>query len=432
MRFWKKTDSQKILLFVTTGVFISLAVSIFISYQLSTSVSKQIEERETQLILSAIESGPLNFARLHSSAIAQQEIDRLMSHPHLKDRGLVKIEIRSGENASFTYAKWKSPYEVDPSCALESSRNYNFVDAIHPFQISVTRDRCLILSERRAILANSSASSLFIALISILLLIIGAWPAVRSVRSAEKHLTGESASPVQEISFQPIRLMVEKALQSKEFEKRAAVADLASQVAHDIRSPLSALNLAVASTQLPENHQLVIKEALRRINNIANGLLDRGRSNTSEVKSINEILHSLVTEKKMEHGEEIQFHLRTPQEALETPIDSSTLERCLSNLINNAVEAIDSKGQVTVSLKKAENSAVIEISDSGRGIPETILGKIGKRGFSYRKDGRGNGLGVSFAKETIEKYAGQFKIISKVGSGTTVLMSLPQFVNPQS
>ena len=102
---------------------------------------------------------------------------------------------------------------------------------------------------------------------------------------------------------------------------------------------------------------------------------------------------------------------------------SSDFKRIISNLLNNAFEAVEKEGEVTLRLSKHEKMLEVEIIDTGRGIPLEILPRIGERAFSYGKDG--NGFGVSHAKEVLEKNNGKFDITSKINEGTTVTLYLP-------
>ena len=100
-------------------------------------------------------------------------------------------------------------------------------------------------------------------------------------------------------------------------------------------------------------------------------------------------------------------------------------EATITNLIKNAIEATDGSGQVGLKLREEGGYAVIEISDNGKGIPEEILPNLGNEGFTYGKV-QGTGLGLFHAKSIVEKQMnGSLKISSKVGYGTTVVISLP-------
>ena len=109
-------------------------------------------------------------------------------------------------------------------------------------------------------------------------------------------------------------------------------------------------------------------------------------------------------------------------------IDSSQFLRMVSNLIDNAVEALpNSSGKVVISVRKYGEIVSTIVQDNGKGIPENLISQVGVKGITFGKSGKrsGNGLGVWHAKPTIESAGGSFHILSKEGHGTQVLLSLP-------
>lgn len=110
---------------------------------------------------------------------------------------------------------------------------------------------------------------------------------------------------------------------------------------------------------------------------------------------------------------------------LTVQFDSLELERSVSNLINNAVEASPVGSSVIVKLK-ADNSFIkIEIVDCGKGIPEELIPNVGTKNFTSGK-ANGTGIGVFYSRQFIEGLGGQFKIDSAVRKGTTVSLNIPK------
>jgi anti-sigma regulatory factor (Ser/Thr protein kinase) len=116
-------------------------------------------------------------------------------------------------------------------------------------------------------------------------------------------------------------------------------------------------------------------------------------------------------------------------------VNATELKRVLSNLINNSIEAFpDGKGRVTVGIRGYKDVVQIIISDNGKGIPASVLAKLGERGVSHGKESSGtsgSGLGVYHAKSTVEKYGGKFEIQSREGQGTMIQIQLPRAVAPE-
>ncbi len=228
----------------------------------------------------------------------------------------------------------------------------------------------------------------------------------------------------------------------------------ATQVAHDIRSPLSALNMVMGTLKdIPEEKRILIRGATQRINDIANDLLRKGKDNQAghtkvaingspvprqvlATEFIPALVDILVSEKRMQFrdqaGLEIEIDLKDSFGSFAN-ISANEIKRVISNLINNAVEAFSqSRGRITVSVRKTSESIEIKIQDNGRGIPEHVLTKLGQPGVSHGKAGTdsGSGIGVYHAKQTLESFGGKLLIESTVGVGTTMRLILPQAAMP--
>ncbi len=247
----------------------------------------------------------------------------------------------------------------------------------------------------------------------------------------------------------------DRAVERSGFE---ATARVANQVSHDIRSPLSALEMISSQLgELPEDRRIIIRNSIDRIRDIANSLssggvgaavvasVEVGRVDGLSVSSseggIQEnvlllpIIDLMISEKRLEIrnkvGISISFEQTRSSYGLFSKINVPEFKRALSNLINNAVESLSlDAGKVDVTLREgAQGKVEICIKDNGKGIPEPLLGKVGVRGNTFNKEG-GSGLGLAHAKETIEAIGGTLKIESKVNLGTTVTIDLPREVAP--
>lgn len=231
----------------------------------------------------------------------------------------------------------------------------------------------------------------------------------------------------------------------KEQKDRAqkALLNLAGQVAHDIRSPLTAINTALSDvTSIPENKRIMIRNAAKRINEIANNLLS-GYVNTTEKHNnvtndsvtselIYFVLENIVSEKNYEYrGKQFKVLLEGNENTYScfSKINLGVFKRILSNLINNSVEAMNSDGLVNIGIQCNAQYIEITIEDNGCGIPPNILPKITTDGFSFGKKS-GAGFGLSHAKQHLEKINGTLSIESILGSGTTVNIKLLRAGSP--
>lgn len=237
----------------------------------------------------------------------------------------------------------------------------------------------------------------------------------------------------------------------KSTELRAFI-EVATQVSHDIRSPLSALNMVSSSAQnLSPESKRILSAATERINDIANDLLRRaktdkliGSSNPAmpaievacdtqypDSVDVFTILNSIVDEKRtlLTDGDHIEFRLSKDREGPIFARGSKTdLLRILSNLINNSIESLSHGGAIDLGVRESKNDVVLIIADNGCGMPGHILRQIGEPGLTYGKSGTesGSGLGLYHAKKTIEASGGRFRVQSKVGQGTIITLVLPK------
>lgn len=219
-------------------------------------------------------------------------------------------------------------------------------------------------------------------------------------------------------------------------EQRAAQA---AQVAHDIRSPLTALSLVLDSVkQLPEQPRLLIQSAVRRIQDIANQLLLEGVNRIEESKEssktdtylIASLVESMVSEKRVTFRTRAALSIELVEESLAYSLFAKVnrIEFCriLSNLINNSVDAIGrSPGTLRLAIGKQHGEIHITIEDTGCGIQPEQLAKLRAGGGTYNKAG-GTGLGLSHARSRLHQWGGRLEIESAWQKGTRVTLILPQ------
>ncbi len=231
--------------------------------------------------------------------------------------------------------------------------------------------------------------------------------------------------------------------------KVSAFGEFASQVAHDIRSPLAALDMVVKDNEsMPkEEKRVLIRAATSRINDIANNLLDKkrelegGKGSTKEVpelenRMLSALLNPILSEKRTQFRDRpnisIDFQEESKNYGVFVEVSQREFRRVISNIINNAVEVLKSKGKIVISLDHEEDGKDVRIliKDNGEGIPSEILPKLGQKGKTYGKE-KGNGLGLFHAKKILKSWNGYLKIESTVGVGTTVIITIPKTRPPQ-
>jgi signal transduction histidine kinase len=262
--------------------------------------------------------------------------------------------------------------------------------------------------------------------------------------SDDRHEAMENMLSILKPGIDAIFKTFREAKRNQELKKNAELGKLASSVAHDIRSPLSALNLVAARLSgASEDQRMLIREASKRINDIANSLLMSRKNPNSlsgesaSVELLAPMVDVVVSESRIRCRElrsvSVEIDL-SKSYGLFSYVRSTELKRALVNLINNGVEACQStgKGTVMVSVFADDSSGVIiEIRDDGCGIPPDILDRLGREEISFGKGDSGNGLGVYQAFGAIRSMNGKIEIHSRSGVGTTVRILLPRSSSPR-
>ena len=230
----------------------------------------------------------------------------------------------------------------------------------------------------------------------------------------------------------------------EDLDRQLAISAFAAQVAHDIKSPLAALAVVEKDlTQLAEGRRIMVRSAIGRIRDIANSLVEKdrgakaaiaaGAADSAAVELLSSHIDALLTEKRLQFrsmiGVEIEANQGADSYGLFARINPAEFKRDLSNLINNAVEAVGEKGRVTIDLSGGDGEVVIRIQDDGKGVPPEVLARLGERGVTHGKPG-GHGLGIHRAKANAVAWGGSLEITSEAGGGTTVALRLPRAKPP--
>lgn len=113
------------------------------------------------------------------------------------------------------------------------------------------------------------------------------------------------------------------------------------------------------------------------------------------------------------------------QNLKEIPCYPGQLNQVFTNLLDNAIDAIENKGTITISTKLKKKHVLISIRDTGKGIPEENLRKILDPFFTTKEVGQGTGLGLSICQGIIEKHKGIIDVKSVIGKGTEFIVTLP-------
>ena len=101
------------------------------------------------------------------------------------------------------------------------------------------------------------------------------------------------------------------------------------------------------------------------------------------------------------------------------------LNQVFLNLLVNAAQAIDKKGEIRIRTSQADNQILVAITDTGGGIASEDLPRIFEPFFTTKEIGKGTGLGLSISYDIIKKHGGDITVTSKPGAGTTFILKIP-------
>ncbi len=221
---------------------------------------------------------------------------------------------------------------------------------------------------------------------------------------------------------------------SRREEQNRVWAGMAKETAHQLGTPISAILAWIEHLKMDEDiteSQVEIVNELThdvdRLNLVADRFSKIGSEPKLERSEIYEILDT--TKKYMEKraSRKVTFDFPTvSDEKIYTMVNRHLFEWVLENLMRNALDAMEGKGEIGAKINANHDKVVIELSDTGKGIPESKFKTVFKPGYSTKT--RGWGLGLSLAKRIIEEYhKGKiFVKSSKLNEGTTFAISLPK------
>jgi len=212
-----------------------------------------------------------------------------------------------------------------------------------------------------------------------------------------------------------------------EAEKMVTAGKIASMVGHDLRGPLSLVKNSLA---LIESRPEMFPELKTSIDNSVDhalNMLEELRFSTRTVAPmvIETNLYDL-TSRAIENAripQNIQAEIEIDENAGLVNLDPNQFRRVLDNLIRNSVEAMPEGGELKIVATRKGDEVVIEVADTGSGIPEEFKPDLFKA-FATTKT-KGIGLGLTYCKRAVEAHGGSIAVESQEGEGTTFRITLP-------
>jgi len=245
--------------------------------------------------------------------------------------------------------------------------------------------------------------------------------------------TGERRGTVLILDDVTARVRLEEQLQHS--EKMASIGLLAAGVAHEVNTPLAGISsyAQMLRGQVGKDDKKAellekIEKQTFRASKIINNLLNFARSSPAEFESldVNKILLDVLS--LMEHQLE-RAHIKVRQElASELPPvrgNENRLQQVFFNLLLNAKDAMPRGGWLTLATQSEEDTVVVEVRDTGHGIPKEHVRRIYDPFFTTKGLGRGTGLGLSVSYGILQEHGGAIFVESDPGKGTTFQVALP-------
>ncbi|WP_336788012.1 PAS domain S-box protein [Paenibacillus sp. MMO-177] len=229
-------------------------------------------------------------------------------------------------------------------------------------------------------------------------------------------------------------IMQEKQNKTKllEAEKLTAVGQLAASIAHEIRNPLTSLKgfvhlIEQAASCVSANYFTIMKDELRRIELITSELLCLAKPQAQEFKD--EQIGQIIQDVNMLMGSQalmnnVEIRISGLDGLPDIHCVAAQLKQVFINLIKNALEAMPNGGflDIKASLPN-EETVMIQVTDTGKGIPQELIAKIGSPFYTTKENG--TGLGMTASQQIIHSHGGTLDITSTEGKGTTIHICLP-------
>jgi nitrogen-specific signal transduction histidine kinase/PAS domain-containing protein len=217
-------------------------------------------------------------------------------------------------------------------------------------------------------------------------------------------------------------------------EKLGAIGLLAGNLAHELNNPLTGIyslaqilkSEATDETLIKDLHE--IQNATRRSQLIIQNLLEFSNHDSSKISAVtmDEIVNKTVVFLKMALRQH-NYKLDLNNSRLKIKVDPLMFSQVVFNLINNACQAMKSKGDLLIRTWESGQQVFFEVTDSGEGISEQNIIKIFEPFFTTKKEGAGTGLGLSLSKKVVEEFGGKISVVSELSKGSKFTVQMEGF-----
>jgi len=211
---------------------------------------------------------------------------------------------------------------------------------------------------------------------------------------------------------------------SRKAEQNRVWVGMSKETAHQLGTPTTSMSGWIEILQNNYPDIPVIKELaldVKRLEKVTERFSRIGSKPSLTEENVKGLIHNSVNYLQSRSSSKVLFILPfTPDEEINIPVNPALFEWVIENVCKNAIDAMEGDGEITIRVEEAEKYAVIDIYDTGKGIPKSVYKKIFNPGFTTKK--RGWGLGLSLAKRIIEEYHNGkiFVKSSEIGKGTCI------------
>ena len=210
-------------------------------------------------------------------------------------------------------------------------------------------------------------------------------------------------------------------------ERMAEIGNFSMMIAHELKNPLGIIKGSVdiisregVKTEVRMTMLEYIQDEVRRLNRLVEDFLSFARPNPAHKSSvdINQMITRMVNLIPLPEfkEKEISLNVQLSNDISDVNVDEHQIYQSLVNLLNNAIQAIPEKGEITLKTEDSRNGVLITIMDNGIGIPDEEKGKVFEPFFTKKE--RGTGLGLAVVKKIIDNHGGEIRITDCEGGGT--------------
>jgi signal transduction histidine kinase len=211
----------------------------------------------------------------------------------------------------------------------------------------------------------------------------------------------------------------------------AAMGQLSSSIAHELRTPLACISHAAYFLQrkIPqaehEYHEFLtmirheIQRAYRIVTNCT--AISQGKPPRKSLIALATVFDQVRAE--LDLPEAIEWHCVFDHEPFMIYADSALMEQVFNNLLQNAIQALEGKGRISIAASRTDKFDVIRVSDNGPGVPEEMREQLFEPLVTSKP--RGTGLGLAISRQFVEQHGGRIELCSGDEPGTTIQISLP-------